>query len=170
MSEEPRGSQSWATPEFYESNARADDIRSACVPILQKLHRLFYDPAIIEDFTERSRILSEIELDNGALIELGVELRMEEGRALVEYQSNPLVAAQYLAGQLLRLIETDTDSSASTKQIGEGVEELGDDVMIINSLDFSPQARDFAVKQQMFLFIKDGFAIDDSTLTSLNDN
>lgn len=164
MSELSQG-RGWATAEFYQSNPRAAEIRRACVPILRNLHRLLYDPEIENDSEARARLESEIEVGNGALIELGIRPNMKTGKAARAYQSNPLLAAQYFAGQLLSLIGSDTHSmSTSTEDIGPGAHKLGHDIVMIDALDFAPGSRKAAARQDTFRTISGGFAIDDSML------
>jgi len=155
----------WPSVEFYQSNAKAEDIRAACIPILQKLHKLFYDPEVTEDSSERSKLYAQLELDNGKLLGLGIEPNMKLGRDFKEYHSPPLTAAEYLAGQLIKLTgEHIPAMSEFTGSVGENTVSLEDEAKIVEADDFSPQARDFSVKQQIFNFVKDGFAIDDAAV------
>jgi hypothetical protein len=166
MSEVPKGTESWTTPEFFESNARADDIRTACIPVLQKVHKLLYDPQIESDRNERRRLYAQLEQDDGKLLEMGIRPGMATGKDLQEYQKNPLVTAQYLAGQLLDLIGGNTPSRAeSTDSIGENTSTLQDNVKMIETVDLSPSTHEFIIDQQMFTFISEGFAIDKATLS-----
>jgi hypothetical protein len=166
MSEVPKGSESWTTPEFFESNARADDIRTACIPILQKVHSLLYDPQIESDKDGRRRLYAQLEQNEGKLLEMGIEPGMATGKDLQEYQKSPLVTAQYLAGQLLDLIGGNTPSRAeSTGSIGENTATLQDNVKMAKTIDLSPNTHEFIINQQMFTFISEGFAIDEATLS-----
>lgn len=155
----------WPSVEFYQSNAKADDIRTACIFILRKLHRLFYDPALVEDSDEKSKVYAQLEIDNGKLLELGIEPGMKVGRDFKEYQSNALLAAEFLAGQLIRLTGEHIPSAPKlTDSVGENATSLGDEAKIVEADDLSPQTRDFSIKQEIFNFVKGGFAIDDVTI------
>ena len=167
MSEVSDNSKNWITPEFFESNAKASDIRTACVPILQKLHRLLYDPSIKDNQEERDKLYAQLEQDNGKLLEMGIEPEMETGKDIKEYQKSPLVTAQYLAGQLLELTGRNIPPvPESTDSIGENTATLTENIKIVETADSSPDARDFMINQQMFIFIQDSFAIDESILTN----
>lgn len=152
-------STGWETPEFYQSNLQAAEIRLACIPALQKISELLYNPALAGDRDAQAKICSELELENGKLINLGVLQGMESGRQLSDYQKNPLLAAQYLAGQLLQLTGISIPAMMEASQsIGENVANL-DRVSIVETADMSPYSREFAVIQQMLLFIKKAFAL-----------
>lgn len=167
MIEKKNDSESWANLSFFESNKKSSNIRLTCIPIIQKLHRLMYDPKIAENDNERRKLFSQLEQDNGALIEMGIEPGMKKNHKLEEYQKSPLLTAEYLAGQLVNLIGRNTPSiNEHLGSIGENTTTLSDGNKIIESIDISPSSRDFMVTRDIFNFLKDGLAIDDSTVSN----
>lgn len=143
--------------EFYQSNAKAEDIRNACIPILQKLYTLLYNEEVAKDKGEQARLYSQLELDNGKLIDLGVSSKMKMGKPLKEYQSNPLTAAEFFAGQLIPLTGTQIPSEKEAVALLEEFSQPLDS-------ELPPKLREFNTKRDMFRFIQYGFAIDDQTI------
>lgn len=153
------------TVEFYEGNAIAEDIRNACIPIVRKIHKLLNDPTISNDVGTRSFLYAQLELDNGKLIELGIEPNIEMGKSLEEYWTKPLVSARYLAGQLIKLTgETLPAVSEFNGTVGENAITLDDGIQMVDSLDAAPKTLDFSVIQTILTFVQNGLAIDNTDL------
>lgn len=143
--------------EFYQSNAKAEDIRNACIPILRKLYTLLYNEEVAENKGEQARLYSQLELDNGKLIDLGVRSKMKMDRPLKEYQSNPLTAAEFFAGLLIPLTGTQIPSEKEAVALMEEFSQSRDS-------ELPPKLREFITKRDMFRFIQWGFAIDNQTI------
>lgn len=151
--------------EFYQSNAKAEDIRNACIPILQKLHQLLYNEEVAKDKGEQARLYSQLELDNGKLIDLGVSSKMKMDRSLKEYQSNPLTVAEFFAGQLIPLTGTQIPSEKEAVALMEEFSQSRDnDTFLAESSELPQKLREFITKRNRFRFIQWGFAIDNQTI------
>ncbi|MDP3733149.1 MAG: hypothetical protein Q8Q91_01275 [Candidatus Daviesbacteria bacterium] len=90
--------------DFYLSNPRSAEIRSVCLTIIQALERLMSDTDVAQDPSIQTDLYAQIEIQNGKLIDLGIRAGMNLGKKVEDYEVNPIMSAEYLAGQLFSLM------------------------------------------------------------------
>lgn len=109
---------------FYESDPRSKEVRATCVPAINSLNKLIYDPLVRADAGLRSSLYSQIQEANNRLVELGVSPSMHEGKPYEYFKSNPVVASEFLAGQLANImgntIPSESDAMAIIEEFSEG--------------------------------------------------
>ena len=149
MSETEQALPSWQpTVEFYKGDPRANEIRTVCLGVLEKMRKLLGDPEVMENREVQQNLYAVLELDEGRLIELGVKPRMHVGKPLSFFQSSPLHAAQFVAGQLMQKTGEDLTSE---KDIVPLVEEFSEErfnegeIIVIKSRNMPDKVTDFAI-------------------------
>lgn len=87
--------------EFFLSSPRSAKIREVCSDALQSLNSLLHNTQIAGNREKRQEVYEDLERSGEQLFDLGIEENMHLGKQLKNFQANPVVFAEFLAGQLL---------------------------------------------------------------------
>lgn len=156
--ENPHGPPS-PSREFYLSDPRSAEIRGTCIAFICTVDGLLYTA---RDEHERVGLYGQTELLNGRLIELGVQRNMhvrEPKHPIDFFWSNPVSAAEYLAGQLLILAGDTIIPYAEAAPI---IREFSEDIALgvyLHDSKILPKAHKFEIQQGIVEFARDGFAV-----------
>ena len=143
--------QPWRpTKEFYFSNPRSAQIREVSVAIVRKLDTLLHDPEVARSQDRQSQLYAELEMHGGQLIELGIGPNMHVGKPQEAFQADPVVMAEYVAGQLYETTGHQVVSeTAAMPIIQEMSEAQSGPVHVISGKNITPKLRDFIVMRSM---------------------
>lgn len=146
--------------KFYRSNPRSNTIRETCIPAIDALDRLLHDPKVTEYSEFRSSLYSQLEMVNGKLVELGIKPGMHLGKPLADFQTNPVTAAEFLAGQLIPLTGRSIPSETEVMPIiEEFTEKKVGNARVIDSQSLPDKAHDFRVVRGVVELIRNNFDI-----------
>ncbi len=121
--------------EFYKSNERSWTLRDISIEIIRVFNKLF--AATPE---ERGDLTGQLERLNGKLIEVGISPNMHLGKTKSEFEQDSVMAAEYLSGQLARLMSDPLHTEADTmRSIVEFSATLAPDTYIIDNKDNPPK-------------------------------
>lgn len=159
MPEQDQEGKAWIpTRNFYESDPRSREIRGKCEIILQTVYKLRTKTDLTANI--EADLYVQLEGMNGELIRLGIVPNMQEGRPLEDYQSSPVVAAEYLAGQLGVLTGLRIVSERQIMPILQEHNEIQNSTVPIVELDKQPRvSREFMTQGTMISFISTNFDI-----------
>lgn len=151
MTVENRQGQPWQpTKEFYLSNPRSAQLREVGVAIVRKLDVLLHDPEVAQNQDRQSQLYAELEMHGGQLIELGIVPHMHVGKPQEAFQSDPVVMAEYVAGQLY---ETTGHQVVSETQAMPIVEEFSEAqsgrAHLLSGKNLPNKLKDFMVMRSM---------------------
>ena len=143
--------QPWQpTKEFYLSNPRSAQLREIGVAIVRKLDALLHDPEVAQNQDRQSQLYAELEIHGGQLIEMGIEPHMHVGKPQEAFQADPVVMAEYVAGQLYETTGHQVVSEAAAMPIIQEMSEAqSGPVHVISGKNITPKLRDFIVMRSM---------------------
>lgn len=87
--------------DFYLSNPRSTELRGVSLAVIKCLYSLLHVPEIIQDVEKQREIYAELEAHNSRLIELGITPDMQVELDPEVYRQNPVIMAEWVAGQLI---------------------------------------------------------------------
>lgn len=147
--------------DFYLSNPRSREIRGACLLALQGLERLMNDPEVAKDSAKKSELYAQIEVQNGKLIELGIRPEMHVGKPEEDFKANPVMTAEYLAGQLFDLMGIQIPSETEIVPIIQEHNELQEEksIALVELSRLPKKFHEHAVNRTMLNFIEENFDI-----------
>lgn len=90
------------TREFWASEPRSSKLREVNLAIANRVLDLLHDPEVMRDSDRQHRLYTELEALNGELIELGVTPDMQVDLPVETYGTDPVIAAEWIAGQLIQ--------------------------------------------------------------------
>lgn len=124
------------TKDFFLTNPRSAQLRGICLSIVHNLDALIHDPEVVQ-----SDAYAQLEALNGQLIELGVRLYMQEGLPQEIYSQNPVIYAEWFAGQIIRLTGVHIVSESEIVPIRQEFSQVQtpEGVSIIESSESLPQ-------------------------------
>ncbi|MDO8638938.1 MAG: hypothetical protein Q7R43_05155 [Candidatus Daviesbacteria bacterium] len=154
MSQESRErgqDQPWQpTIEFYLSNPRSAQLREIGIAIVRKLDALLHDPEVAQNRDRQTQLYAELEIHGGQLIELGIKPNMHVGKPLEAFQSDPVVMAEYVTGQLYETTgHTVVSETAVMPIIQEMSEVQSGPAHVISGKNITPKLKDFMVMRCM---------------------
>lgn len=127
--------------DFYDADPRAKQIRDICVGLTANFARLLWDKSLADE--ERQALKAEMQSSGEQLTALGITASMNMGRKQQTYQRNPVVFAEYVAGQLLPYTGYNPRSEESVEPL---VQEFSVEDGLVDSSEGLPQAlEDFYV-------------------------
>lgn len=93
----------YPSEEFYLKNGRAACIRQICLAIVEQIDAILHR---CSDQVERQKRYGDLERLNGELRELGIvaQMHVEDQLPLEAFQVSPVLAAEWLAGQIVPLL------------------------------------------------------------------
>jgi len=100
----------------FNSTERSRNLRDICIQILQRAKELLLNEDIADDEDVRLRLHSELEHLGGQLLALGITEAMHTEEPHPDF-SNPVILAEQLAGQVIRLSASDLPSRSHTMPI-----------------------------------------------------
>lgn len=86
---------------FFLSDPRSAELREVCIGIVECTTSLSEDPAIASDIPSQQQLYAELEHLGGRLIGMGIEDDMNTGLPEEAYRADPVITAEWIAGQLL---------------------------------------------------------------------
>jgi len=116
--------------EQFNSNERSQKLRNISVGILRRAKELLLDDEIANDNDARMRLHSEIEHLGGQLLGLGITEAMHIGEPNPDF-SNPVILAEQIAGQVIRLASGDLPSRQNTIPM---IQEFSEEKKVIGDL------------------------------------
>lgn len=130
--------------DFYDADPRAKQIRDICVGLTANLARLLWDKSLATD-EERQALKAQMQLSGEQLTDMGITANMNTGRKQQTYRRrNPVVFAEYVAGQLLPYTGYSPRSEESVVPL---VQEFSVDEGLVDSSEgLSPALEDYYVE------------------------
>lgn len=122
--------------DFYDMDPRAKQIRDICVGLTANFARLLWDESLTTD-EERQALKAEMQSSGEELAALDITEKMHMGLEERTYLRNPVVFAQYVAGQLLPYSGHSPRSEDSVKPL---VQEFSVGEGLVDSSEGLPQA------------------------------
>lgn len=127
--------------DFYDADPKAKQIRDICVELTANFARLLWDKTVTDE--ERQALKEQMQLCGEQLTGLGITPNMNTGRKQQTYRRNPVIFAEYVAGQLLPYSGYSPRSEDSVEPL---VQEFSVDDGVVDSSEGLPQAlEDFYV-------------------------
>ncbi len=148
--------------DFYLSNPRSAEIRSICLIVIQALERLMSDVEVAHELSIKADLYAQIEIQNGKLIGLGIRAGMHIGKNVKDFSASSIISAEYLAGQLFRLMGIKVSSETELYNISQEHNELEEKSFVLFDPDMLPtQGRDYLVYRSVLNHITTKFDIGD---------
>lgn len=138
------------TKEFLLSDPRSAQIREVCIGIVRRLDTLLHNPEVARSQDEQSQIYAELEAAGGKLIELGIVPDMHVDEPAEAFKANPVMTAEYVAGQLYETTgHTVVSETAAMPIIQEMTEAQSGPVSVISGKNLTPKLREFIIMREM---------------------
>lgn len=128
--------------DFYDADPNAKHIRDICVDLTANFARLLWDKSLATT-EEREALKAQMRLSGEQLTALGITPNMNTGRKQQTYRRNPVVFAEYVAGQLLPYSCYNPRSEESVEPL---VQEFSDDGLVDSSEGLPQALEDFYVE------------------------
>lgn len=98
-----RKRQPWEpTREFWFSDIRSGALREINLAIANHVLDLLHDPEVMQDTERQHELYTKLEYLNGLLIEMGISPDMQTDFPVEVYYKDPVIAAEWIAGQLIQ--------------------------------------------------------------------
>ncbi len=147
------------TKEFFLSDPKSAKIRETSLVIIQKIAELLHDPELADNPTEKAVAYSTIQNLTHELTELGITPNMHVGIEGTEIKSDPVIAAEYIAGQLLKLTDTHIISEKKVSPLLDEFNELPQDqVRLIDTQNMPKKITDFVTQRSVLNILLKMFA------------
>ncbi len=150
--------------DFYLSNSRSAEIRSMCLITIQALERLMSDADVAHNPLIKVDLYTQIEIQNGKLIGLGIRTGMHvcKGAKVEDFEADPIMSAEFLAGQLFRLMGIKVSSETELYNISQEHNELEEKSFVLFDPNMiSAKGRDYLVYRSVLNHITTKFDIGD---------
>lgn len=143
------------TAAFYLSNSRSTELRELSIGIVERVTALFENPEVTSNPARQQQLYAELEHLGGKLQELGIEPEMNVGLPPETFRSDPVVLAEWIAGQLLPQtgfhIPSETEMSKPLQEFNEG--EPGK-VNVVGLGNLPPRLKHFMRERTVLSYIK----------------
>ena len=144
---------------------RSLEIRKTCVGILKRMNKIVEDPSVERGTPQYLQLYSEIERLSGELIRLGIRSGMSAGHSQSEYFADPVLASEYLAGQLLEMTGRTVPSVEDVTPMIEEHNEMENKngTGLVNLSTAPKKILNFVVERNILCFLIDNFDAADET-------
>jgi hypothetical protein len=112
-----------AIRDLLLTNARSAVLREVSLGIITRVDALLHDSDIVHDQNKQVQLYAELEAQGGRLVELGIESNMHVGTPHHVFLSQPVLMAEYIAGQCCKLagspVVAEHDILPTIQEMGE---------------------------------------------------
>ena len=95
--------------EVYLANQKSKAIRNVCVPLMNTLDRLAYDPALRSDTVAQQELAGHAETFLKALDVLGISPNMHDDQPDEVFKENPVILAEQIASYYVYMFADGVD-------------------------------------------------------------
>jgi hypothetical protein len=157
------------TRKFFESHPQSALIRNLSLAVIQSLHKLLNNPTISSNVYMQQHIDDELVTLGEELEQEGIYHNIHVGKEIEEFRNSPVVAAEFVAGQLLPHTKRKHNSAEIVLPLAHEVSmPLSDNALIIDNNDGLPERlNDFIVMRE--LVFRTNMMLDGDPLIVINE-
>jgi hypothetical protein len=140
--------------EFFETNERSKALRNIAVEVVDDLETLIEDREVNSDEKKKAITYARLEAADGKLKELGITVHMNAGLSEEAYKSDPVLLAEFIAGQILDFLTAVVVTKDEVRPHVEGRKESGEDVHKIDRTRIHPKIENYAVLTSSLTYMR----------------